>query len=70
MATAVHGGELSAVPMKDSCDWCDFRPVCRREDGDPQREPVKMTTQEVLNQLREEGEEHEERVDSGTEERD
>ena len=73
MATAVHDGELSAVPMKDACAWCDFRSICRREDGDPEREPEKMKTQEVLDRLREEGEEdgkHGENLDGGAGERD
>lgn len=45
MGTALHNGRIAAVPVigtssyKYTCDYCDFKDICRRTDESAKREP-------------------------------
>lgn len=59
MADTLREGEIQAVPVShgdfDPCRYCDFRPVCGREDGDPQRAAEPLSRGEFFEKI-EEGE--------------
>ena len=35
MANQLHDGNISALPIKDACTWCQYKDVCKREEDDP-----------------------------------
>ena len=48
MAGNLRSGAIEALPAHSSCDYCDYRSVCGREDGDPEREIASMRHAECL----------------------
>lgn len=60
MADTLRRGEVQALPVFrgdfDPCQHCEFRPVCTREEGDPQKTAEDMTRKEFFERI-EEGEE-------------
>ncbi len=38
MAKSLYNGEIDANPIKNACDFCDYKSVCKRESGGKQRE--------------------------------
>ena len=53
----IHNGRIEARPVDPSkCDGCDYKCICRFEDGDEVREIRKMSHAEALNELMREGE--------------
>lgn len=53
MAQSLHKGKIEAVPVIDgaytnTCDYCDYRSVCCREDGDEHRTLFKGDVWETL----------------------
>lgn len=61
MADKLIGGDVGALPASglgyDPCAFCDFRAVCRREEGHPKRELIQWDRNELFEQLRREEEE-------------
>ena len=54
MAKALYSGDVGAVPLKgeyDGCEYCRFKAVCLRDEGEPYRDGVKMDKDEVYNEL-------------------
>ncbi len=56
MGEALHAGQVPARPVRGkthgrTCEWCDFKAVCRREHGDAFRYLPQMTHAESLNAL-------------------
>lgn len=59
MATALHAGEVDALPVGgivDGCEYCDYRDICSHEAEDPVREIAKRSLQEALSELGKEDE--------------
>lgn len=53
MASSLHSGNIEAVPMLDgsykrTCEFCDYKSVCRREDSDEYRTLFKGNIWEAL----------------------
>lgn len=53
MASSLHSGEIEAVPTLDgnykrTCEYCDYKSVCRREDSDEYRTLFKGNIWEAL----------------------
>jgi predicted RecB family nuclease len=49
---AVERGPLAARPVKDACRWCDFQPVCgREEEWRTSHKPATMADLEALRRL-------------------
>lgn len=53
MALSLHRGRIEAVPIldgvyKNTCDYCDYKAVCCREDGDDRRALYKGDIWEAL----------------------
>ena len=63
MTDALHTGKIEARPVPAACDWCDYRSVCKREKGDPERPLSDMDTQAVLQLLEEEASGHGQSLD-------
>ena len=38
MAEELQSGNISALPIKDGCTWCQYKDVCKREEDDPIKE--------------------------------
>ncbi len=38
MAEELQNGNISALPIKDGCTWCQYKDVCKREEDDPIKE--------------------------------
>ena len=38
MAEELHSGNISALPIKDGCTWCQYKDICKREEDDPIKE--------------------------------
>lgn len=51
MAESLHMGEIQALPVKDGCDYCKYRDVCKREEDDEIREIEAMGYGDALNML-------------------
>ena len=54
MAEALFDGEVGAVPLKgeyDGCQYCRYSAVCLRDEDDPAREGVKLSKDEVYDDL-------------------
>ena len=56
MGDALHAGQVPARPVRgkthgQTCEWCDFSSVCRREHGDAFRYLPQMTHDESLQEL-------------------
>lgn len=49
MGSALHNGKIGAVPVigsssyKYTCDYCDYKDICRRTDESPKKEPLGLT---------------------------
>lgn len=37
MANSLYNGEIDAYPIKDACEYCDYKTVCKREGGGKMR---------------------------------
>lgn len=58
-ALALHGGEIAAVPVVDNnhphtCEYCDYRNVCLREDDDVCKELTELKHEDAVKKLEEE----------------
>ena len=54
MAEALYDGDVGAVPLKgeyDGCQYCRYSAVCQRFDDEPCREGVKLSKDEVYDEL-------------------
>ena len=50
MADGLLAGDISALPIAgelERCASCDYRQVCRREDGDPFYQPAEIARDEI-----------------------
>ena len=70
MSRELDGGRVPAVPVENkiknstACDYCDYKPVCRREDSDRLRVVENVKPEETLGRLESEFEKKkEENVD-------
>jgi hypothetical protein len=61
MANELHEGNISALPIKDACVWCQYKDVCKREEDDPIKEFEVPKFDDAISMLR--GEDDEQRVD-------
>ncbi len=48
MGTELYTGNIAAYPEKHACDYCDYKSVCRFEEGDQQRELIRFRSEEAL----------------------
>ncbi|MEG0017310.1 MAG: PD-(D/E)XK nuclease family protein [Hydrogenoanaerobacterium sp.] len=53
MAESLHDGEAGALPTytkryDKTCEYCDYRPVCTREDDEPKKELEQMSRDEIF----------------------
>ena len=54
MAESLYDGDVGAVPLKgeyDGCEYCRYSAVCLRDEDDPCREGVKLTKDEIYDEL-------------------
>lgn len=51
MAESLQMGEIQALPVEKSCDYCKYRDVCKREEDDDIREIEAMGFNDALNML-------------------
>ena len=53
MVKMLHSGDVAALPSvsADPCRHCDFRTVCRYENGDPTRPSCTQTVEEIWSSL-------------------
>ncbi len=61
MANELHEGNISALPIKDACVWCQFKDVCKREEDDSINEFEVPKFDDAISMLR--GEDDEQRMD-------
>ena len=57
MADGLLAGDIAALPMAgelDYCRTCDYRQVCRREDGDPYYQPVEIGSDDIWDAIADE----------------
>lgn len=60
MGQALHDGEIAAVPVigtssyKYTCEYCDFKDICRRTENDASREPSGLSHRDAVEKLKEE----------------
>lgn len=58
MAATLLDGDIAAIPTGEEkylpCTYCDFRPICKREDDDPARIMLSQNTAATLAAIREE----------------
>ncbi len=57
MALSLYNGEIDANPIKDACTYCDYKTVCKREDGGKQRELADYSFSDALAALGGDGDE-------------
>jgi len=51
MATELHQGKVEALPLQNSCDYCDYSGVCGVDSKQVCREYVKFDREEVIKQM-------------------
>lgn len=66
MAESLYFGEIDAFPEEKACEYCDYRSVCRFEDGDPVNIYESLTTERAIEKIIKETERKEAKED-GTE---
>ena len=59
MGEQLHRGKIPPVPVEEACDYCDYSPVCGREEGWQVKEIVSMKNKEVFEQMEKAGGEEE-----------
>lgn len=42
MGEELYAGNIEAYPEKNACQYCEYKSVCRFEEGDKYREPIKF----------------------------
>ena len=57
MGTALHEGRIGALPLiggayKYTCDYCDYKDICRRDEQTPVREPLGLNHEKAVNKLK------------------
>lgn len=57
-ALALHGGKIAAMPVVDdkhphTCEYCDYRNVCLREDDDASKELTELKHEDAVKKLEE-----------------
>ncbi len=53
MVKTLHSGDVAALPAvsEDPCRFCDYRTVCRHENGDPTKPSCTQTAEEIWTSL-------------------
>lgn len=51
MADELHLGNIEAVPIENTCDYCNYSGVCGVRPSDAKREYIKYDRQAVLDQM-------------------
>lgn len=58
MGQALHGGKIEALPVigtssyKYTCEYCDFKDICRRSENDASREPSGLSHKDAVSLLK------------------
>lgn len=61
MGTMLHEGKIGAVPVigtssyKYTCEYCDYKDICRRSDDSPVRKPLGLNHEDAVDKLKGEG---------------
>lgn len=61
MAEELQNGSISALPVEEACNWCQYKDICKREEDDPIKEITVPKFSDALEMLR--GEDSEQRMD-------
>lgn len=58
MGQALHNGKIAALPVIDNshysktCEYCDYKDICRRTENDPSREPMGLSHKDAVEKLK------------------
>lgn len=52
MGTELYSGNIEAYPEKRACDYCEYKSICRFENGDKYRELPDLSNEEAMERIR------------------